>query len=118
VRRDADGFLYFSARRDRLIKTMGFRVGPDDVADVIHASGQVEDAVVLGEPDSERGERIVAYVVLRAGADLKQLSRYCRAELPPYMVPARFEPRDKLPRLVSGKYDVAALRSQGSGSTP
>src|SRR5207247_10833137 len=38
VRRDADGFLYFVSRKDRLIKTMGYRGGPDEVVDVLNAS--------------------------------------------------------------------------------
>ncbi len=110
VRRDADGFFTFVARRDRLIKTMGYRVGPDEVGDVLHASGEAEEVVVTSEPDPERGERIVAFVVLREGGDVSRLARFCRAELPAYMVPARIEPVAQLPRLASGKYDLSALR--------
>ena len=114
VRRDAEGFLYFVSRRDRMIKTMGFRVGPDEVADVLHASGEIVEAVVTSEPDSGRGEAIVAYVVLRPGGSVERLTRYCRAELPPYMLPSRIMPRDDLPRLPSGKYDVPALKEQSA----
>jgi acyl-CoA synthetase (AMP-forming)/AMP-acid ligase II len=116
VRRDADGFFTFVSRRDHLIKTMGFRVGPDEIADVVHASGEVREVVVVGEPDPERGERIVVYVVLRDGGDARRLMKVCRAELPAYMVPARIEPVDHLPRLPSGKYDVAALKHPSAGS--
>lgn len=111
VRRDAHGFFTFVSRRDRLIKTMGFRVGPDEVADVLHASGEVGEVVITSEPDAERGERIVAFVVLHEGGDAGRLTRYCRAELPAYMVPARIEPVARMPRLPSGKYDVAALKA-------
>src|SRR5690348_17094554 len=45
VRRDEKGFLYFVGRRDRVIKTMGYRVGPDEIASVLYESGQVVDAV-------------------------------------------------------------------------
>ena len=109
VRRDTEGFFTFVARRDRLIKTLGFRVGPDEVTDVLHASGEIREAVVAGEPDPDRGERIVAFVVLREDGDLKQLTRFARAELPPYMVPARYESVTRLPRLASGKYDLSAI---------
>ena len=112
VRRDAEGFFTFVSRSDRLIKTMGFRVGPDEVADVVHASGEAREVVVTAEPDAERGQRIVAFVVLHDKGDLARLVRYCRAELPPYMVPARIEPVGSLPRLASGKYDLAALRDR------
>src|SRR5207247_2440108 len=64
VRSDAAGFLYFVSRKDRIIKTMGYRVGPDEIANVLYGSGEVAEAAVLGEPDELWGERIVAYVVL------------------------------------------------------
>jgi len=110
VRRDAEGLFTFVSRRDRLIKTMGFRVGPDEIADVMHATGETHEVVVTSEPDPERGERIVAYVVLRDGGDTQRLMKLCRAELPAYMVPARIEAVARLPRLPSGKYDLLALK--------
>jgi len=111
VRRDEDGFLYFVSRKDRIIKTMGFRVGPDEVADVLLASGEVAEAAVMGEPDPQWGERIVAHVVLTAGGSLERLKTYCGRELPRHLQPARFEVRDAMPLLPSGKHDVAALRA-------
>lgn len=111
VKRDAGGVLWFVGREDRMIKTMGFRVGPDEVADVLHASGQVAEALVAPEDDPERGQRIVAWVVLAPGGSREALSRFCREELPSYMVPTRYEMVERLPRLPSGKYDVSALRT-------
>lgn len=109
VRRDADGYLYYVGRRDRVIKTQGLKVGPDEVADALLHSGQVTEAVVVGEADAERGQRIVAYVVLAPGGSLAALRKHTRAELPPHMQPARYVERAELPRLASGKYDVEAL---------
>ena len=109
VRRDEAGFLYFVGRRDRMIKTLGYRVSPDEIGNVLLASGEIAECVVTGEPDEERGQRIVAFVVLAAGGSLERLTRYCAIELPRYMQPARFEVRDALPRLASGKHDLAAL---------
>jgi len=111
VRRDADGFLYFVSRKDRIIKTMGFRVGPDEVADVLYASGEVAEAAVMGEPDPMWGERIVAHVVLAAEGSLERLKVYCGRELPRHLQPARIEVRDAMPLLPSGKHDVAALKA-------
>jgi acyl-CoA synthetase (AMP-forming)/AMP-acid ligase II len=114
VRRDADGFLQFVSRRDRMIKSLGFRIGPDEIVDVMFASGQVREAVVTTEPDRVRGERIVAFVVLASGGAVDVLRRFCGAELPRHMQPSRFEQRDALPRLASGKYDLPALTSPGA----
>jgi acyl-CoA ligase (AMP-forming) (exosortase A-associated) len=116
VRRDEDARLYFIGRRDRIIKTLGFRVSPDEVCDVLYASGQVAEALVGGEPDEQRGERIVAYVVLRDGGDVGQLRRFCKTELPRYMQPARIEVMEGLPRTTSGKFDLRAAQGQVAGS--
>lgn len=110
VRRDSDGFLYYVGRRDRVIKTLGFRVGPDEIADVLFSSGEINECVVTTEPDAERGDRIVAFIVLADGGSVDRLKQFARMELPRYMQPARIASVDALPRLASGKYDVAALR--------
>lgn len=110
VKRDAEGFLYYVSRRDRVMKVMGVRVGPDEIADVLFASGEVTEAAVLGEPDEQWGARIVAHVVLGPTGSRERLQAYCSRELPRHLQPARIEVRDALPLLPSGKSDLAALR--------
>jgi len=121
VRRDESGRLYFVGRRDRIIKTLGFRVSPDEVCEVLYASGEVAEALVGAEPDDQRGERIVAYVVLTPTGDAGRLQRFCRAELPRYMQPARIDVMPALPRTSSGKFDLRAVergaREEGRGAT-
>lgn len=112
ARRDAEGFLHYVSRKDRLIKTMGCRVGPDEVLEVLYASGEVAEAEVVGEPDALWGARIAAYIVLSPGGSLPRLSAYCAAELPRHLRPARYEVRELLPLLPSGKHDLAALRPE------
>ncbi len=112
VRRDADGFLYFVGRKDRMIKTLGYRVGPDEIVDVLHASGLVADAAVGAREDRTRGQAIVAWVVLKDEATLADLRRYCRAELPRYMQPAHYVEMEALPRLPNGKHDLPALERE------
>jgi acyl-CoA synthetase (AMP-forming)/AMP-acid ligase II len=110
VRRDEDGLLYYVSRRDHLIKTLGFRVGPDEILDVLHASGQISEGVITTEPDVTRGERIVAIAVLAPEGSLDQLNRFCRIELPPHMMPARVVLLEELPRLPGGKLDMLAIQ--------
>ncbi len=114
VRRDAEGRLYYVARRDRMIKTLGFRVSPDEVCDTLLASGLVREAAVNSEPDEQRGERIVGHVCLKDGVTVLELKHFCGRELPRYMQPARFECYDALPRNATGKIDLLSLR----GSVP
>lgn len=114
VRRDEEGFLYFVGRRDRMIKTLGYRVGPDEVLDVLYASGEIAEGLVTTEPDRQRGEAIVAYVVLKEGGALDRLRKFCRAEMPRYMQPTRIEVREFLPRNANGKHDLLALRKEAA----
>ena len=114
VKRDEAGLLYYVGRRDRMIKTLGFRVSPDEVCDVLLASGLVSEAAVTSEPDRQRGALIVAHVCLRPEATLLDLKRFSGMELPRYMQPARFQLHAALPRNATGKIDLLAL----SGSRP
>lgn len=115
VRYDEDGLLYYVSRRDRLIKSLGFRIGPDEIVDVLHASGEIREAVITAEPDAVRGERIIAHVVLAPEGSLQRLQLFSRTELPRHMQPARIEPCALIPRLPSGKYDLDALRAGDPG---
>jgi amino acid adenylation domain-containing protein len=109
VYRDDEGDLFFVGREDHLIKTLGYRVSPDEVADVLYASGEVVEAAVTSEPDTVRGARILAYVVLGQNGDLDRLTQFAARELPRYMQPARIEAVPALPRTTSGKHDAATL---------
>jgi acyl-CoA synthetase (AMP-forming)/AMP-acid ligase II len=111
VRRDEEGRLYYVGRRDRMIKTLGFRVSPDEISDVIQSSGLVAETAVVTEPDSQRGERIVACIVLRPEASLNELQRFCGIELPRYMQPARYLCLTEIPRNPNGKHDLLKLKA-------
>jgi amino acid adenylation domain-containing protein len=112
VYRDEDGDLFFVSRPDRMIKTLGYRVSPDEVVDVLYASGEIVEAVVSTEPDELRGSRIVAYVVLSKGGTLDRLKTFCVREMPRYMQPSRIEVRPTLSRTPSGKHDVRTTVSE------
>lgn len=116
VKRDADGLLYYIGRRDRLIKSLGFRVSPDEIAAVLYASGHVAEAVVGTVPDEARGEQIVGYVVLNENGSLDAVEKFCRTELPRYLQPGRIEARSTLPRTSSGKFDLRAAQSGENAS--
>jgi len=111
VRRDDEGRLYYVGRRDRMIKTLGFRVSPEEVCDVIQASDLVAEVAVVTEPDLQRGERIVACIVLRPEANLDQVRRFCGIELPRYMQPSRYVCLTAIPRNSSGKHDLLKLKA-------
>ena len=102
------------SRPDRMIKTLGYRVSPDEVVDVLYASGEIVEAVVATEPDELRGSRIMAYVVLDGDGRLDRLEAFCAKEMPRYMQPSRIEVRKALSRTASGKHDVRATIGEQS----
>lgn len=121
VRMDADGFLYFVGRLDEMIKTSGYRISPTEVEEVVFATGLVSDAAAVGVPHPTLGQAIVVVAAPAPGrsADETLLLEACKRELPAFMVPARIEWRDSLPRNPNGKYDrprlAADLREMFSG---
>jgi acyl-CoA ligase (AMP-forming) (exosortase A-associated) len=113
VRRDGDGFFYFVSRRDQLIKTQGYRVSPDEVEELLLASGLLSEAVVGPKPDRGAGALLVAHLVPRDPEHFaeRELLAWCRREMPSYLVPAELRVHAALPRTPSGKLDRKALVS-------
>ncbi|MBI2951531.1 AMP-binding protein [bacterium] len=111
-RRDEEGFLYFVARKDNLIKSRGQKVSPREVEAVLHQIAGVLEAVVIGVEHPLWGEAVQAHVVLDRGARLNERSILgrCRASLEDFMVPQGVVFHDALPRTASGKVDYTALR--------
>jgi long-chain acyl-CoA synthetase len=110
--RDAAGWYYLVDRIKDLINSSGFKIAPREVEDVLHAHKAVRTAAVVGGPDSYRGERVHAFVVLREGmsADAEALISHCRDRLAAYKCPRTIEFVDDLPRTASGKVMRRALR--------
>jgi len=69
-----DGYLFFNGRLGDMIKTSGANVSPREVETVLLAQPGVLEAVVLGLPDPNLGERVVAVVVAAAGATLTEVA--------------------------------------------
>jgi amino acid adenylation domain-containing protein len=111
---DEEGHLFFVGREDTMIKTLGYRVSPDEVAEVLHASGEVAEAAITSEPETARGARIVAHVVLAPDGSMERLEAFAARELPRYMQPARIVVRDSLERTASGKHDPAAIAQRAT----
>lgn len=113
-RTDADGFLYFVARKDDLIKSRGEKVSPREVENAIHALPGVSGVAVVGAPDPMLGQTIKAFVVLRPEAKLteRDIVRHCRERLESYMVPHKVAFVDTLPTTATGKVRRADLRGE------
>ena len=107
------GRLAVLGRQDDVINTGGHKVVPAQVNALLLADPAVAEAVVVGRPDPEWGERVTAVVVPADPGSppaLESLRARVREQLPSYAAPREVEIRDTLPMLASGKPDLAALR--------
>jgi len=115
ARCDSEGYLWFVSRKDDVILTSGYRVGPMEIESVLLEHPAVEQAGVVGVPDDTRGEAIKAFVQPAAGiggsADLKsELSALVRKRLAEYEYPRKIEFVDSLPTTTTGKIRRRELR--------
>jgi long-chain acyl-CoA synthetase len=109
--KDDEGYLYFVARKDDIIKTRGQKVSPREIEDVLASIEGVAEAAVVGIPDPMLHQAIKAVVTLRTGAPLTEteILRRCSQQLDDYMMPKIVEIRLQLPKTPNGKIDKAEL---------
>src|SRR5580700_6635708 len=114
-RMDSAERLVVRGRADDVINTGGALVVPGEVAAALQTCPEVRDVAVLGLPDPEWGERVVAVVVPADQADpptLELLRLHVKERLPRYAAPSRVVMVDAVPMLPSGKHDLARLRRE------
>jgi acyl-CoA ligase (AMP-forming) (exosortase A-associated) len=111
VKKDEEGFFYFVGRRDEMIKSLGYRISPTEVEEVIFESGLVAEVVVKGTPDPVAGQALVVHCIpaIPNTFSVQQLLAYCKKEMPSYMMPKSVAVHTMLPRTPSGKIDRKAV---------
>ncbi|MBK8902323.1 MAG: AMP-binding protein [Anaerolineaceae bacterium] len=102
---DADGDLFLVQRRSDLIVSGGENVYPAEVEAVLRQHPQVTEACVVGIPDAEWGQRVVAMVQIHEDATIsaEDLITFCRERLAGYKIPRHIQLVDELPLTASGK---------------
>ena len=111
---DADGTVHLLGRGSLCINTGGEKVYPEEVEAVLKSYPNVADAVVVGAPDAQFGQRVVAIVAPVPGTpapDLAALQEHCRAHLAGYKVPRAAHLVDVVVRTAAGKADYAWARA-------
>jgi acyl-CoA synthetase (AMP-forming)/AMP-acid ligase II len=115
---DERGYLYIVDRKKDLIIRGGYNITPSEIENVLYRHPAVLEAAVVGLPDAEWGEAVLAAVALRAGhtLDAAAVREWCRAEgLPSIKIPERLLTLDALPKNPVGKIakrEVVALATR------
>ncbi len=100
---DGDGYVWFMSREDDLIKSSGYRIGPEEVEEALAKHPAVADVGVIGVADPVRGQTTRAYVALQAGqspsdALRRELIEFCRDKIAVYKLPREVAFVPQLPR--------------------
>jgi amino acid adenylation domain-containing protein len=109
----ADGEYRFQGRRDHQVKVRGHRVELGEVEAAIHADERVREACVVAVASERLGNELIAFVAGRL--EPVEVKRAVALRLPRYMVPARVELADELPKTSTGKIDRRALEEAARG---
>jgi len=112
---DEEGYFWYKGRSDDVIKTSGYRVGPEEVELVINEHPAVEESAVIGIPDEVRGNVIKAFVKLKEGYkpsdELRnEIMMFVKERLAKYAYPREIEFIDEIPKTVDGKIRRKLLR--------
>lgn len=114
--RDAEGYIWFHGRNDDVIKSSGYRIGPQEVEDCLLQHPAVRHAGVVGTPDALRGEIVTAFVVPSEGsrpddALVADLQEFVRRRLAAHEYPRKIHFLAEMPLTVTGKIRRLDLRT-------
>lgn len=116
---DEDGFFFIVDRKKDMIISGGFNVYPQMIEQAIYEHPAVAEVIVLGVPDSYRGEAAKAFVTLKEGASafsLEDLQAFLKDKVGRHEMPVALEFRDALPKTPVGKLSRAELRNEVKAS--
>lgn len=111
---DEAGWVYLVDRLKDQINASGYKVWPREVEDALYEHDSVFEAAVVGLPDAYRGEKVVAFVSLKAGKDVSEadLIAFARERLAAYKRPAEVHVVSELPKTQTGKIRRRVLRDE------
>jgi acyl-CoA synthetase (AMP-forming)/AMP-acid ligase II len=114
---DPDGYIFLAGRRDDMIIRGGENIAPAEVEAVIQTHASVDEVAVVGVPDEEWGQQVIAVVTLQPGKSLtpQEMTEYCRQRLSSFKKPEAVHIVDALPKNHLGKVLRRELRTQFGG---
>ena len=121
--RDEDGYYYYVSRKDDVIKSSGYRIGPFEIESVLMEHPSVLECAVTGVPDPVRGQVVKATIVLSEayrGSDedalKKEIQEFVKKTTAPYKYPRVIDFVAELPKTISGKIKRNTIRGEQDGT--
>ena len=117
---DEDGYFWFVSREDDIIKSSGYRIGPEEIEVTLATHPAVADVGVIGVHDEVRGQIAKAFVVLKPGESLspEELIAFCRDKIATYKLPREVVMVNELPRTPTGKLLRRVLKQKEPATQP
>lgn len=111
-RMDEEGYLYFVARKDNIIKCRGEKISPREIENTLYNLNGVIEAAVIGITDEILGEAIKAFVVLEEDSKLteRDIMMYCSQHLENSATPQYIEITSSFEKTATGKIDKKLLK--------
>lgn len=122
AKKDEDGYFWFEGRRDDIIISSGYTIGPFEVEDALIKHPLIKECAVVASPDEVRGQVVKAYIVLQDGVEqseelIPMLQEHVKNLTAPYKYPRKIEFVDNLPKTTSGKIMRVELRNKEAEAT-
>ena len=114
ARMDEDGYFYIVDRKKDVIIASGYNIYPREIEEVLYHHHAIQEVVVVGVPDSYRGETVKAFVKLKDGetTTAEDILLYAKQHLAAYKMPKLLEFREELPKSAVGKLLKRELRAE------
>lgn len=111
--KDEDGIIYIKERQSNIILKSGFKIQASEIEKALCSHPKVKEAAVIGVPHPSFKEDLKAFVVTNENSVTQEdLIEYCKQKFPMYMIPARIEFRNQLPRTRMGRISKRKLKSE------
>jgi long-chain acyl-CoA synthetase len=111
---DDEGYVFIVDRVKDMINVSGFKVWPAEVEQFLYKHPAVQEVAVYGRPHPQKGEMVVAAIVLRedATATGEDIIAHCRSHMAAYKAPAQVDFVAELPKSATGKILKRTLRDK------
>jgi 2-aminobenzoate-CoA ligase len=115
-RADEEGYFWYIARSDDMIISAGYNIAAPEVENALYSHPAVQECAVIGVPCEQRGQKVKAFIVLKAGYSASaaltgELQAHAKSAIAPYKYPREIEFVEALPKTATGKLQRYALRA-------
>jgi acyl-CoA synthetase (AMP-forming)/AMP-acid ligase II len=110
---DEEDYLFIVDRKHDMIIRGGENIYPKELEEILHENPEIQQAAVIGVPDSVMGEAVMAFCVplQKSKLTIKQIQAFCQRKMADYKVPKYFYIIESLPLNPSGKIDKIELKN-------